>query len=145
MVRTEATIARNQGPEPAAAADTRGPATARRCRRARGHGAAPANGRAHAVDRVVPVGSSSAYQYSPSEGCFVCGELGHIARRCPRSRQDYQPQRTPASSGGRRGTSQRGGTKAGRGGSHVSRGGSQVNRDGSQSSRGGSQSGHDGA
>ncbi|XP_059306520.1 wall-associated receptor kinase 3-like [Lycium ferocissimum] len=75
-------------------------------------------------------GGSSASVYQPSSPFtyYFCGEMGHVARRCPQPRRDYQPSRTPTSSGGRGGVSQRGGAQSGYGGSHGSRGGSQSAR-----------------
>ncbi|XP_059306316.1 uncharacterized protein LOC132057727 [Lycium ferocissimum] len=107
---------------------------------------APESSFSRPVDRAASSGSSvSVYQHSSPITCFSCGEVGHVARRCPRPRRDYQPPRTPISSGGRGGTSQRGGAQSGHGASHGSRGGSQPARGGSQSERGGSRTERGGA
>ncbi|XP_060191021.1 uncharacterized protein LOC132620373 [Lycium barbarum] len=98
------------------------------------------------VDRVVSSGSSaSVYQPSSPLIYFSCREVGHISRRCSRPRRDYQPQRTPTSSAGKGGDSQRGGAQSGHGGSQGFRAGSHAARGGSQSARGGSKTGHGGS
>ncbi|XP_060202242.1 uncharacterized protein LOC132630698 [Lycium barbarum] len=67
------------------------------------------------VDNSASSGSTvSVYQHSSPITCFSCGEVGHVSWRFPQPKQDYQPLRTPISSSGRGGTSQRGGAQSGR-------------------------------
>ncbi|XP_060190335.1 uncharacterized protein LOC132619447 [Lycium barbarum] len=100
------------------------------------------------LDRRGYSGSSMTVQQPMARGaCFDCGETGHYARKCPRSRQGSRVQTSrppafPARGGG--GHSSRGGLQSGRGGHQPSRGGHQSGRGSAQSVRGGSQAGSDG-
>ncbi|XP_060178232.1 cold shock protein 2-like [Lycium barbarum] len=93
-------------------------------------------------DRGGYSGSSMTVQQPMARGaCFECGETGHYARECPRSRQGsrVQTSRPPALPARGGGYSGRGGSQSGRGGHQPSRGGHQSGRGGAQSVRGGSQ------